>query len=155
MYLASTVITGWPKVPTARVKAGLLGAERIAVQALLTWLDPLGCAHQTHMLGSGDRPPPPTPQISSDAAIFTVGCQPTTAIGRLASRRPKRASRPPALEYPRGLCDLLEVSVPSIRKGQRHLVRMSGERESALPLLDPVQAAGAHALGVCRSLTPW
>ena len=32
---------------------------------------------------------------------------------------------------------------------------MSGERESALPLLDPVQAAGAHALGVCRSLTPW
>jgi hypothetical protein len=100
MKLASTVIDGWQRVPSVWVKAGMLGTERIVVQVLLTWLDLLRCAHQTHMLGSGDWPPTPTPQISSDEAIVAVDCQQTTDIGRLALLGRKPALRPLTLDYP-------------------------------------------------------
>jgi hypothetical protein len=138
MKLASTVIDGWPRVPSAWVKAGMLGTERIVVQALLTWLDLLGCAHQTHMLGSGDWPPTPTSQISRDEAIVAVDCQRTTDIGRLASRGRTPALRPLTLDYPTGPYHVLEVSVPSIKELQSHIVRVSGEGEIVLPLIGTV-----------------
>jgi hypothetical protein len=138
MKLASTVIDGWPKVPSAWVKAGMLGTERSVVQALLTGLDLLGCAHQTPMLGSGDWPPTPTPQISRNEAIVAVGCQQPPDIGRLASRGRTPALRPLTLDYPTGPYNVLEVSVPSIRELQRHIVRVSGEGEIVLPLLGTV-----------------
>jgi hypothetical protein len=108
------------RVPSAWVKAGMLGTEWIVIQALLTWLDLLECAPQTHMLGSGDWPPTPTPQISRDEAIVAVDCQQTTDIGRLASRGRTPASRPLTLDYPTGSYNVLEVSVLSIRELQSH-----------------------------------
>jgi hypothetical protein len=138
MKLASTVIDGWPRVPSAWVKAGMLGTERIVVQALLTWLDLLGCAHQTHLLGSGDWPPTPTPQISRDEAIVAVDCQHHPDIGRLASRGRTPVLRPLTLDYPTGPYNVLEVSVPSIKELQSHIVRVSGEGEIVLPLIGTV-----------------
>jgi hypothetical protein len=67
-----------------QVKTGMLGEKCIAIQALLMLLYLLGCAPQTYMLGSGDRPLTPTPQISSDEAVFTADHHQTTDLERLS-----------------------------------------------------------------------
>jgi polysaccharide biosynthesis/export protein len=147
MKLVSPVVNRWQRVPTMQVKADMLGAKCIAIQALLMLLYLLGCAPQAHMLGSGDRPLTSTPQISSDEAIFTADRHQTTDFERLVSLWRKRVSQPLTFDYskgdyPLGPGDVLEVSVPAMEELQSRVVRVSGEGAIALPLIGTVQAAG-------------
>jgi hypothetical protein len=82
MKLVSPVVNRGQGVPPMQVTAGMCGEKCLAIQALLMLLDLLGCAPQTHMLGSGDRPLTSTPQISSDKAIFTADHHQTTDLER-------------------------------------------------------------------------
>jgi polysaccharide biosynthesis/export protein len=99
------------------------------------------------MLGSGDRPLTPTPQISSDEVIFTADPHQTTDMKRLVALWQKRVSQPFTFDYskgdyPLGPGDVLEVSVPAMEELQSRIVRVSGEGAIALPLIGTVQAAG-------------
>lgn len=101
----------------------------------------LGCATRGPEISAPSRASTATPISASDAVFMSLPGEKADS-DQLAELWTKRSQDRSFSDYPLGVGDILEISVPPIEELRARTVRISGDKTITLPFVGKIQAAG-------------
>ena len=101
----------------------------------------LGCAGQAAEISTISRASTATPISAADAVFMSLPGEKADS-DQLAELWTKRSQDKVFSDYPLGVGDILEISVPPIEELRARTVRISGDKTISLPFIGKIQAAG-------------